>query len=150
MSLIERVQQEIMQAMKAKETLRLDVLRGMKTALKNKEIELVRPLNPSEEVQVVRTLVKQRRDSIEQFARGGRQDLVEREEAEARILGAYLPAAVDVEEIRRVVEETIGELQTAGTKDVGRVMKTVMAKLAGRNVDGRAVNEMVRARLAGG
>ncbi|MFB3905347.1 MAG: GatB/YqeY domain-containing protein [Acidobacteriota bacterium] len=149
MALIEQIQKEMIEAMKAKEALRLSVLRGLKTALKNKEIEKMRALNGNEEIQVLQTLVKQRKESIEHFTKGGRPELAEQEQAELKIIEAYLPAAVSREEIDRAVSETIAEVQAGSPKDMGRVMKTVMAKFAGKVVDGKLVNEIVRARLGG-
>jgi uncharacterized protein len=147
MTSLERIQKDMVEAMKSKDQLRLDVLRGMKTAIKNKEIEKIRQLGEAEVVQVLNTLVKQRRDSIEQFTKGGRFDLVEREEAELKILGAYLPTAVAEEEIKGVVTQAISELQACSPKDVGKVMKLVMEKFSGRVVDGKLVNQLVRTQL---
>jgi uncharacterized protein YqeY len=149
MTLIEQIQKEMTEAMKAKETLRLSVLRGLKTALKNKEIEKMRALNENEEIQVLQTLVKQRKESIEQFTKGGRPELAEQEQAELKIIEAYLPAAISREEIERTVTEMIAETQASSPKDMGRVMKAVMAKFAGKVVDGKLVNEMVRTKLGG-
>jgi len=149
MALIEQIQKQMTEAMKTKETLRLSVLRGLKTALKNKEIEKMRALNENEEIQVLQTLVKQRKESIEQFTKGGRPELAEQEQAELKIIETYLPAAVGREEIERAVSEAIAEVQAGSPKDMGRVMKAVMAKFAGKVVDGKLVNEMVRAKLGG-
>ncbi|RPJ82867.1 MAG: GatB/YqeY domain-containing protein [Acidobacteria bacterium] len=147
MSMIARIQQEMTDAMKTRQTLRLSVLRGIKTALKNKEIEKVRPLTEVEEIQVLQTLVKQRRESIEQFTKGGRNDLVSQEKAELEILETFLPAAVGRDEIDAAVAAAIDELQAASPKDMGRVMKAVMGRFAGKVVDGKMVNELVRAKL---
>ena len=147
MTIQERIQKELTEAMKARDSLKADVLRGMKTAIKLKEIEKIRALSELEVLQVLQTLVKQRKDSIEQFTKGGRNDLVAREEAEAKILEDYLPAPVSEEELKTVISEVISELQATTGKDIGRVMKTVMARFTGRNVDGKTVNEIVRARL---
>ena len=147
MTIQERIQQELTAAMKAKESLKLDVLRGIKTALKLKEVEKIRVLSDPEVLQVIQTLVKQRKDSIEQFTLGGRIDLVTREEAELKILEGYLPAPINEIEIRTVILEVISELQANSSKDIGRVMKTVMGRFAGKNVDGKTVNEIVRAQL---
>jgi len=149
MALIEQIQKEMIEAMKAKEALRLSVLRGLKTALKNKEIDKMRALSEGEEIQVLQTLVKQRKESIEQFTKGGRSDLADQEQAELKIIEAYLPAAVSREEIERAVTETIAEVQASAPKDMGRVMKAVMARFAGKVVDGKLVNELVRAKLGG-
>jgi uncharacterized protein len=147
MTSLERIQKDMVEAMKSKDQLRLDVLRGMKTAIKNKEIEKIRQLGEGEVMQVLNTLVKQRRDSIEQFTKGGRFDLVEREEAELKILGAYLPPAVAEEEVKGVVTQAISELQACSPKDVGKVMKLVMEKFSGRVVDGKLINQLVRTQL---
>ena len=147
MTIQERIQKELTEAMKARDSLKADVLRGMKTAIKLKEIEKIRALSELEVLQVLQTLVKQRKDSIEQFTKGGRNDLVAREEAEAKILEDYLPAPVSEEELKTVISEVISELQATTGKDIGRVMKAVMARFTGRNVDGKTVNEIVRARL---
>ncbi len=149
MALIEQIQKEMIEAMKAKEALRLSVLRGLKTALKNKEIEKMRALNENEEIQVLQTLVKQRKESIEQFTKGGRPKLADQEQAELKMIEAYLPAAVGREEIERAVSEAIAEVQASSPKDMGRVMKAVMAKFAGKVADGKLVNEIVRAKLGG-
>jgi len=149
MTIQEKIQEDIKDSMKLKDALRLDVLRGMKSAIKHKEIEKIRTLEESEVFQVLHTLVKQRKDSIEQFKKGGRADLVAREEDELKILESFLPAAVSEQEIRQVVTEVIAELQITNPKDIGRVMKTVMGKFAGKIVDGKLVNEQVRAQLGG-
>jgi uncharacterized protein YqeY len=149
MTIQEKIQEDIRESMRVKDTLRLDVLRGMKSAIKHKEIEKIRTLEESEVHQVLHTLVKQRKDSIDQFKKGGRADLVAREEDEVKILESYLPAAVSGEEIRKIVSESIGELQATNPKDLGKVMKAVMAKLAGRIVDGKLVSEQVKAQLGG-
>jgi uncharacterized protein len=147
MPLQEQIQNSITEAMKKKDTLALNVLRGMKTAIKLKEVEKTRVLNDQEVLQIIQSLVKQRKDSIEQFTRGGRPDLVAQEEAELKMLESYLPAAVGFEEIQRVVEQVIAGLQAASPKDMGRVMKEVMARLAGKTADGKQVSECVKQKL---
>jgi hypothetical protein len=134
-------------AMKARDQTTLDALRMLKTALTMKAVEKGRELDPAEERQVVGTLVKQRRDSIEQFTRGGRQELADKEAAEIRVLEGYLPAAAGPEEIAAAVDAAIGETGATTAKDMGKVMKAAMARLAGKSVDGKAVNEVVRAKL---
>jgi len=121
----------------------------LKAALMNKEVERGHTLDDSESQQVVASLVKQRRDSIDQFAKGGRQDLADREAAEIRVLETYLPPAADPAAIDRAVAEAIAETGAASVRDMGRVMKAAMAKLAGQSVDGKTVNELARAKLAG-
>ena len=149
MSLEQSLSADIVSAMKAKEPTRLGALRMLKTALTNKSIEKARALEPAEELQVVSTLVKQRRDSIEQFTKGGRQDLADKEAAEIVVLEAYLPAAADSAIVDAAVAAAIAETGATSPKDMGRVMKAAMAKLAGQNVDGKTVNELVRKHLGG-
>jgi len=147
MTLNEKIAADITSAMKAKDAPRLSALRMLKAAVMNKEVEKGRSLEDSEVLQVVASLVKQRRDSIEQFSNAGRTDLVEKETGEIAILEAYLPPAVPPEEIDAAVAAAIAESGATSAKDMGKVMKAVMPKLAGRNVDGRAVNEAVRRKL---
>jgi uncharacterized protein YqeY len=147
MAIAEDVNRAITEAMKAKDQQRLIALRMLKTALMNREIERGHPLDENESRQVVSSLVKQRRDSIEQFTRGGRQDLVDRETAEIAVLESYLPPAVDTADLERVVDNAIGSTGASSPKDMGRVMKAVMAELAGQTVDGKVVNELVRRKL---
>jgi hypothetical protein len=134
--------------MRQKDATRLSALRMLKAALMNREVEHGRALDDAQSLQVVNSLVKQRRDSIEQFTKGGRQDLADKEAAEIRVLEAYLPPAADQAAIERVVAEAIAETGAASAKDMGRVMKAAMAKLAGQTVDGRVVNETVKRRLS--
>ena len=147
MALAEDVNRAITGAMKAKDQARLSTLRMLKTALMNREIERGRALDENESRQVVMSLVKQRRDSIEQFTKGGRQDLADKETAEIAILESYLPPALDAAELERVVDAAIAETGASSAKDMGKAMKAVMAKLAGQTVDGKAVNELVRRKL---
>jgi len=149
MTVQEKIQKDLTDAMKSKDALRMDVLRGMKTAIKNKEIEKKHSLAEVEALQVLNSLVKQRNESIEQFTKGGREDLADRERAELKILEAYLPAAVKEEEIRAVVSQVIAELQASSLKDLGVVMKGTMARFTGSRVDGRVINEIVRSQLEG-
>jgi uncharacterized protein YqeY len=148
MSLEAKLTTDIGTAMKAKDATRLTALRMLKAALMNKSIEKGRPLEATEELQVVSTLVKQRRDSIEQFTAGGRADLADKERVEIGVLETYLPAAVSVEELERVVAAAVAETGASGPKDMGRVMKAVMSALSGQTVDGKKVNELVRAKLS--
>jgi len=147
MALIDQVQAAIADAMRARAPARLSALRLLKAALMNREVEKGRPLDDLEARQVVASLVKQRRDSIEQFMKGGRQDLADKEAAEIEVLESLLPAPADAATVERAVEEAIAEAGARSTKDIGRVMKLALAKLADYTVDGRAVNELVRARL---
>ena len=148
MSLEAKLTTDIGTAMKAKDATRLTALRMLKAALMNKSIEKCRALEATEELQVVSTLVKQRRDSIEQFTAGGRGDLADKERAEIGVLETYLPAAVSVEELERVVAAAVAETGASGPKDMGKVMKAVMSALSGKTVDGKKVNELVRAKLS--
>ena len=128
---------------------RLSALRMLKAALVNREVEKGRALDENESRQVVTGLVKQRKDSIEQFTRGGRQDLADKEAAEIAVLESYLPAAADPAAVDRAVADAIAETGASSPKDIGRVMKAVMSKLTGQNVDGKTVNELVRSKLSG-
>ena len=147
MSFIDTVSQDIAAAMKAKDAGRLSALRMLKAAVMNKGVEKGRDLTDEEALQVIATLVKQRRDSIEQFAKAGRTDLVDKETAEVAVLNAYLPPAASLEDIDAAVVLAITETGATSAKDIGKVMKAVMPKLAGKNADGRAVNEAVRRKL---
>lgn len=146
-SLVEQVTREIGDAMRKKDQASLAPLRMLKAALTNKEVEKGRGLDEAESLQVVGALVKQRRDSAEQFAAGGRQDLADRELAEIAFLEKFLPPAADPAAIAAAIEAAVTETGAAGPKDMGKVMKAVMGRLAGMSVDGRAVNEAVRKRL---
>ena len=148
MSLEQTLSADIVTAMKAKDQTRLTALRMLKTALTNKNIEKGRALDAAEELQVVSMLVKQRRDSIEQFTKGGRQDLADKEQAEIGVLTGYLPAAASDEDVSAAVAGAIAETGATSAKDMGKVMKAVMAALAGKTVDGKKVSEAVKARLA--
>jgi uncharacterized protein YqeY len=145
---IDDVSKAIADAMRSHDPIRLSALRMLKAALMNREVERGRALEDGEALQVVATLVKQRKDSIDQFTKGGRQDLADKEAAEIRILEAYLPPAADPAAVERAVVDAIAETQATSAKDMGRVMKAAMARLAGQNVDGKAVNEIVRRKLA--
>jgi len=149
-SLSERIQSDLVAAMKSKEALKLSVLRMAKAALKNKEIELRRPLSPDEENHVLQSLVKQRTESIESFEKGGRADLAEKEGKERELLRTYLPEAVSESDVERVVIEVVKDLGAGSAKDVGAVMKEALVRLkaTGKTVDGKAVNAIVRAKLS--
>jgi uncharacterized protein len=149
MALVEQIEKDLTAAMKAREELRLSVLRMAKSALKLKQVELNKPLDDAQAIAVLRTLVKQRHDSVEQFRKGGREDLATKEEQEIKILEEYLPAAASDEEIDAAVAAAIAETGAATAKDMGKVMKAAMAKLAGKNADGKRVNEKVKAKLGG-
>jgi len=147
MPLIDEISAAITAAMKAKDPARLAPLRMAKAALMNREVEKGRALDETEAQQVMASLIKQRRDSIEQFLKGGREELAARETAEIAVLEAYLPPPVDPAEIERAVDESIRETGATSAKDLGRVMKAVMGRLAGRGADGRTINEIVRRKL---
>lgn len=149
MAFIDEVNTAIADAMRRKDVIRLGALRMLKAALMNKEVERGHALDDGDARQVVNSLVKQRRDSIEQFVNGGRQDLADKEAAEIRVLEIYLPTAADPAAIDRAIAEAIAETGATSPKDMGKVMKAAMAKLTGQTVDGKAVNERARQKLAG-
>ena len=148
MTLQEKIQSHLTDAMRSKDQLRLSVLRMMKSAVKNKEIEKMKALEESELLAVLITLVKQRKDSVEQFRRGGRQELADKEEAEIKIIEEYLPAAASAEDIRRAVDEAVQETGAGSIKDMGKVMKATLARLAGKSADGARVSQFVKERLS--
>lgn len=147
MSMNDQVAADIATAMKARDASRLSALRMLKAAVMNKGVEKGRDLDDAEVLQVIASLVKQRKDSIEQFSKAGRTDLVDKETAELTVLQAYLPAGATPEEINAAVAAAIAETGASSPKDMGKVMKAVMPKLAGKNADGKAVNEAVRRSL---
>lgn len=149
MAIVEQIEKDLVAAMKAREELRLSVLRMAKAALMNKKIELGKALGDPEALAVLRTLIKQRHDSVEQFRKGQRDDLADKEEAEIKFIEHYLPAGASEQEIDAAVASAIQETGASSAKDLGKVMKAAMAKLAGKSVDGKQVNEKVRARLGG-
>jgi uncharacterized protein len=149
MGYIDRIQGDLTAAMKQKDELRLSVLRMMKSALKNKEIEKMKPLDDMESLQVLQTLVKQRRDSVQQFTQGGRKDLADKEAKEITIIEEYLPAAPSDEEVRRAIEEAIAEAGADSLKQMGAVIKAARARLEGKAIDGKVLSDRVRERLAG-
>jgi uncharacterized protein YqeY len=146
---MERISEDMKAAMRGKEAVKLGALRMAKAALMNREVERGRPLDEAESQQVIASLIKQRRDSIEQFEKGGRADLAAKEQAEIGLLEAYIPPPVDTAEVERAVDEAITETGATSAKDMGRVMKAVMAKFAGAQVDGKTVSELVKRKLAG-
>ncbi|HXH24699.1 MAG TPA: GatB/YqeY domain-containing protein [Vicinamibacterales bacterium] len=147
MSLNERITSDIAAAMKARDAARLSALRMLKAAVMNRSVEKGRDLDDAEVLQVVTSLVKQRRDSIEQFSKAGRTDLVEKETGEIAVLEQYLPPAATAEEIDAAVAAAIAETGASSPRDIGKVMKAVMPKLAGKHAEGRVVNEAVRRKL---
>ena len=148
MGLYEKVNGEMVQATKEKDKLRLSVVRLIKTALHNLEIDLKRPLDDQECLQLLSGMVKQRRDSIEQFRQGGRMDLVEKEQAELTFIQSFMPQQLSEEDIAKEIEKAIQEVGATGIKDMGKVMKILMPGLTGR-ADGKLVGEKVKARLSG-
>ena len=149
MSLQDKIQADLSEAMRSKDALRLSVLRMMKAAVKNKEIEKMKALDPGEVIAVLNTLVKQRKDSIEQFRKGGREELARKEESEIKVIEEYLPAAASEDDIRGAIEEAVRETGASSVKDMGKVMKAALARLAGKSADGSRVSQMVKERLQG-
>lgn len=149
-ALLDQVTKEIGEAMKHRDAASLGPLRMLKAALMNREVEKGRALDEAESLQVVSALVKQRRDSVDQFRAGGRQDLVDREQAEITFLQRFLPPAADESAILRAIDAAVLETGASGPKDMGKVMKATMAALAGSTVDGKVVSEQVKKRLTAG
>ena len=149
MTLIAQITHDIAEAMKAKDQVRLSALRMVKAAIMNGEVSKGRALEEAESQQVLASMIKQRRDSIEQFGAGGRQDLVDKEKAEIAVLEKYAPPAASVAELEQAITAAMAETGATTVKDMGRVMKAVMSALAGKSVDGKAVNELVKKRLEG-
>jgi uncharacterized protein YqeY len=149
MPLVDEVTNAIADAMRRHDAPRLTALRLLKAAIMNREVEKGRALDDAESRQVVQSLVKQRRDAIEQFLKGGRQDLADKDTAEIAVLESYLPPAADPAIVEQAIAQAISETGATSAKDMGRVMKAVMARLAGQNVDGKTVNALVRKALGG-
>jgi uncharacterized protein YqeY len=149
MAFIDIISQAIADATRARDQVRLGALRMAKAALMNREVEKGRALDDAEGQQVIASLIKQRRDSIEQFQKFGRDELARKEQAEITVLEAYVPAPLDQAAIEQAVADAVAETGASSLKDVGKVMKVVMGRLAGQTVDGKTVNELVRRRLAG-
>jgi len=148
MSLAERIQKDLVEAMRAKDELRLSVVRGIKAAFKHKEIEKIRTLDETESIQILQTLVKQRKESIEQFSKGNRPELAEKETKELAILETYLPAGASEAEMNAAIEKAVGETGANSIKQMGAVVKAAKSALEGKNVDGKALSDLVRARLS--
>jgi uncharacterized protein YqeY len=147
MSLKERIVSDLTSAMKAQEVARLSTLRMVKASVMNREIEKGGELSDEEMTKTLQSLVKQRRDSIEQYEKAGRQELADKERAEIEVIEAYLPQAATREEIEQAVKESISEIGASSMRDMGTVMKAAQARLSGRNADGRMVSEIVKAKL---
>ncbi len=148
MGIVEQVSRDMVQAMKAREELRLSTIRMMKSALKNKEIDKRAPLDEQEAIAVLSTMIKQRKDSIEQFTKGGRDELAAKEQKEIEIIETYMPKSLGEAEIVAAVKSTIAEMGSPTIKEMGTVMKNTMAKFAGARVDGKVVSEVVKRELS--
>ncbi len=148
MSLAEKIQKDLVEAMRAKDELRLSVLRGMKAAIKHKEVEKIRALDEAESVQVLQTLVKQRKESIEQFTKGNRPELASKETKELVIIESYLPASAGAAEMEAAITKAISETGANSVKQMGAVMKAAKTALEGKTVDGKALSDRVRDRLS--
>jgi uncharacterized protein YqeY len=147
MDIKSRLNEEMIVAAKAKDKVRLSAIRMLKSALHNKEIDLMRPLNESEALQILSAIVKQRKDSIEQFAKGGRTDLVEKEEAELKVVQEFMPAQMSDDEVENIIKKAVAEAGAVSVKDMGKVMKILMPQLTGV-ADGKMVGEKVKAFLS--
>jgi uncharacterized protein len=147
MALLDKIQLDLVAAMKAKDEGRLSALRMVKAALQKQQVDSMKPLDEASETQVLRTLLKQRREAAEMFRKGGREELAAKEEAEIGVIDRYLPAAPSESELEQAVDAALAETGATSQKQMGAVMKAVQAKLAGKLVDGKAVSEMVKRRL---
>jgi uncharacterized protein YqeY len=148
MALLDRIQKDMTEAMKAREEARLSALRMVKTALKKQEVDSMKALDEAAELQVLNSLIKQRKDSIEMFRKGGRQELADREEAEIRLIESYMPAGASEAEIEAAIEGALAETGVTSLKQMGAVMKAAQGRLAGKRVDGKALADKVRSRLS--
>ena len=149
MAFIDTISADLIGAMRSRDQVTLGTLRMAKAALMNREIERGRALDDAESLQVVASLIKQRRDSIEQFEKGGRPELAAKEQAEIAVLEAYLPPPIDPADLERAVDEAIRETGATSPKDMGKVMKAAMARFPGAQIDGKAVSELVKRKLSG-
>ncbi len=147
MSLRDRLTEDLKRAMKSRDQLRMDVIRMIKAAVLNKEVELKKDLDDAEMSRIMTTMIKQRKESVEQFEKGNRAELAAKERQEISIIEAYLPKALSAEELASVVESVVRETGASSPKDMGAVMKAVMARLAGQAVDGKQISDLVRAKL---
>ncbi len=147
MSLHDRLTQDLKLAMKSRDQLRMDVIRMIKAAVQYKEVELKQDLDDAGMSRIMTTLIKQRKEAAEQFEKGNRQDLAAKERQEISIIESYLPAAVSADELARIVAQVINESGATSLKDMGMVMKSVMARLAGQSVDGKVVSDLVKTAL---
>jgi uncharacterized protein YqeY len=147
MALLDRIQSDLVAAMKSKDEARLSAVRMIKTALKKHEVDAMKPLDEASEMQVLNTLIKQRRESADMFRKGGRAELAEKEEAELTLIESYMPAGASEAEIEAAISAALSETGVTSAKQMGVVMKAAQAKLVGKRVDGKALSEKVRARL---
>lgn len=148
MPLLDTIQKDMLAAMKAKEEARLSALRMIKTALQKQQIDSIKPLDESAELQVMNMLLKQRREAADLFRKGDRAELAAKEEGEARIIESYLPSAPSAAELERAVAEAIAETGATSSKQMGVLMKAAQAKLAGKRIDGKALSELVKSKLS--
>lgn len=149
MAFIDKLSEDLTAAMRSRDALRLGALRMAKAALMNREVERGRALDDAESQQVIASLIKQRRDSIEQFQKAGRTDLADKEQAEISVLEGYLPPPIGEAELQQAVDDAVRDTGAGSAKDMGNVMKAVMGRLAGAQVDGKLVSELVKRRLSG-
>jgi len=148
MALLDRIQTDMVAAMRAKEEMKLNAIRMIKTALKKHEVDSMKPLDEATELQILGTLIKQRREAADMFRKGDRAELADKEEAELKLIESYMPAAPSEKEIDDAIAAAVSETGVTSVKQMGVVMKAAQAKLAGRRVDGKALSEKVRARLS--
>jgi uncharacterized protein YqeY len=147
MALLERIQTDLVAAMRAKDEARLSAIRMIKTALKKHEVDSMKPLDEATELQLLNTLVKQRREAADMFRKGGRPELADREDAELKLIESYMPSAPSDEELDAAISAALAETGVTSAKQMGLVMKAAQAKLAGKRVDGKALSEKVKAKL---
>lgn len=148
MALLDRIQTDMVAAMRAKEEVKLNAIRMIKAALKKHEVDSMKPLDENTELQVLGTLIKQRREAADMFRKGGRAELADKEEAELKLIESYMPAAPSDQEIDDAIAAAMSETGATALKQMGVVMKATQAKLAGKRVEGKALSEKVRARLS--
>jgi hypothetical protein len=147
MSLLDRIQQDMAQAMKAREEARLNALRMIKAALKKHQVDTMKPLDEKAEIQILSSLIKQRKEAAEMFRKGGREELAAKEEAEEKLIESYMPASASEEEMEAAIAAALEETGVSSLKQMGVVMKAAQARLAGKRVDGKTLSDKVRARL---
>jgi uncharacterized protein len=148
MALLDRIQTDMVTAMRAKDELKLNAIRMIKAALKKHEVDSMKPLDEATELQILGTLIKQRREAAEMFRKGDRTELADKEEAELKLVESYMPSAPSDQEVEDAIAQALAETGATTQKQMGLVMKAAQAKLAGKRVDGKALSEKVRSRLA--